>query len=208
MKNLLFVLIVPFIFSCKETAKPNPQLAGIYDVKMQIHDDLLQREEWKDSVRIALEEAKESLKDINIESDLELSQIDTTTAEGRIEYAAKNIVKEISGKNLPVEQIGTGIIQLAEGLLNGGLGIAKSILNHLSFQVELLPDGQIKGNDLALNTISAENAHWESTRDSFYLSDKENESKTGFYIKESDSKGFIITKEKVDFIFTRVKQNE
>ena len=105
MKSLIFSLFVVsniiFLVSCKDTSPQPSDLVGNYTVTMSLRDGVVNTEAIKDSINDAMSKASEELKKARVEmnEDLNLSAIDTTTPEGKIEYAAKKFGQSFQARS-------------------------------------------------------------------------------------------------------------
>ncbi len=202
MKSLIFSLIVlsniVFLVSCKDTSPQPSDLVGNYTVTMSLRDGVVNTEAIKDSINDAMSKASEELKKARVEmnEDLNLSAIDTTTPEGKIEYAAKKFGQSIAEAGLGMGELGKEMGSLFSGLAEGGIGMTKSILENMTLDVELQADGDLKASGSVLN-IGLNDKTWKVVGDDFILTDGNKNEDQVLKISERNESGFTLTKDEV-----------
>lgn len=210
MKYKLSLIISVFVisfFSCKSEKDIKNEFIGNYDVQIKLGDIPINKTAIKDSIRAGLAEADKALKEAKneVNSDLKLDKIDTTTAEGKIEYAAKAFGKSMNEVGTSLGSLAKGMGELAAGIAEGGLDMADNILKNMHFKVELSKDGIIKGSSVNFSNVSFDGSTWDVRGNKFYIKSKDGATEEEFVIKQHDDKGFIIEKEKTIFTFTKAK---
>lgn len=202
MKSLILSLVVfsniVFLISCKDTSPQPSDLVGNYTVSLSLSGEALNTEAIKDSINDAMSKANEELKKAKLEMNEELnfSAIDTTTPEGKIEYAAKKLSKTIAEAGLGMGELGKEMGSLFGGLAEGGIGMTKSILENMTFDVELQEDGDIKASGSILN-IGLNNKSWKVVDDDFIIVDASNKEDQVLKITDRNENGFTLTKDEV-----------
>ncbi len=205
MKNILFILLFSIIVqSCSTLTNPRKEYAGDYKVKLKLGDDTFPEAAIKDTIKAGLAEAKEALKNvkIKIKDDINLENIDTTTTEGKIEYAAKAFGKGMAEFGLAMGEFGKSMGELAIGVANGSIDLADNIFNKIEFEISLLEDGSIKSENNTIDSFSFKDSTWEIEGKTFYLVDKD-KNKEAFEIVGKKEDGFILKKDKVKIIFSK-----
>jgi hypothetical protein len=200
--GLLFALI--FFQFCSSNSDNRKDFTGHYNVKLQLDEGTIPKAAIKDSIKAGFAEAKEALKNakIKINEDIDLSKVDTTTAEGKIEYAAKAFGKGMGEFGIAMGEFGKSIGELAAGVASGSLDFADAIINKIAFDLDLNDDGSIKAKNTKISNFSFEDANWEVEGKTFYLIDKD-KNKEAFEIISKKEDGFILKKDKVKFIFSK-----
>lgn len=202
MKSLILSLIVfsniVFLISCKDTSPQPSDLVGNYTVSLSLSGEALNTEAIKDSINDAMSKASEELKKARVEMNEELnfSTIDTTTSEGKIEYAAKKMSKTIADASLGMGELGKEMGSLFGGLAEGGFGMTKSLFENMTFDVELLEGGDIKASSSILN-IGLNDKSWKVVGDDFIIVDANKKEDQVLKITDRDENGFILTKDEV-----------
>jgi len=207
--STIFILtsVVFILNSCSSFVDPRDEYSGDYSVKLKLEEGTIPKEAIKDSINAGLSEVKEALKKAKLEmnEDLNLDKIDTTTAKGKIEYAAKVLGKGVAEFGLAMGEFGSAMGELAAGIANGSLNFADGILNNLKFDVTLNKDGTIKTDHSGEGKVSFENSTWEVDGKTFYLISQDKE-KEAFEIVSKKDDGFVLKKEKLQFVFTKLKK--
>jgi hypothetical protein len=202
MKHLLLSLFVLSLISCK-TAPDKASLAGDYSIKAEwknkekIQSDVKKELEgtWQ-KVSDDLSKAKEDL-----ESDFDLSTIDTTTTEGKIEYASKKLAKEVSSAGMKVGESAGDLGKSVSDLVINKLGGLESVINDLNLDITLQPDGDIKTK--GLTSLFTVNKSWDVVGDEMIIKDAKSEEVINAAIVSSDDKGFVLEYKELRLIFTR-----
>ena len=202
MKSLIysFLIFFSFIFlvSCKDSSPQPSDLVGNYTVTLSLRDGAINTSAIKDSINDAMAKASDDLKKARVEMNEELnfSSIDTTTPEGKIEYAAKKFGKTMAEVGLGMGELGKDMGSLFSGLAEGGIGMTKSILENMTFDVELQADGDIKSTGSVLN-IGLNDKSWKVAGDDFIIIDANNKEDQVLKISERSNTGFTLTKDEV-----------
>jgi hypothetical protein len=209
MKSLIFSLIlfsnIIFLVSCKDTSPQPSDLVGNYIVTMSLRDGVVNTEAIKDSINEAMSKASEELNKAKLEMNEEFnfSDIDTTTSEGKIEYAAKKLGKTIAEAGLGMGELGKEMGSLFSGLAEGGIGMTKALLENMTLDVELQADGNIMASGSMLN-IGLNDKTWKVVGDDFIIADANNNEDQILKISERSDVGFTLTKD--DIIIKLVKK--
>jgi len=189
---------VCILLSCKDTSPQPSDLVGNYTVTLSLRDGAINTTAIKDSINDAMAKASDELKKARIEmnEEFDFSSIDTTTAEGKIEYAAKKIGKSMAEVGLGMGEFGKEMGNLFSGLAEGGVGMTKSILENITFDVELQADGHIKSSGSIFN-IGINDKSWKVVGDDFILVDANKNEDQVLKISERNDNGFTLTKDEV-----------
>jgi len=202
MKSVIFSLIffcnIILLISCKDTSPQPADLVGNYTVTLSLRDDALNTESIKDSINDAMSKVSEELNKAKLEmnGEFNFADIDTTTPEGKIEFAAKKFGKTMAEVGLGMGEFGKDMGSLFGGLAEGGIGMTKSILESMSFEVELKADGNIMASGSVLN-IGLNDKTWKVVGDDFIILDASNSEDQILKISERNERGFTLTKDKM-----------
>lgn len=209
MKLSLFsmLLFYSFVFcSCKDQGPHPTDMVGHFTVTTTLNEKSDDHNKVKSSVTKVYEEAKSEIaKSIeNIKHELDLSKIDTTTVEGKIEYATKKFSKTMAEMGTTMGELGTDLAGLFSDLTTSGVRLGEILLKNMKMEVELQADGDIKFKNTWIN-IAFMNARWEVKKDKFSLFTDENELPEVFKIKESNQDGFVLDNEHLIIKFAKTK---
>ncbi|MBK9737201.1 MAG: hypothetical protein IPO92_20525 [Saprospiraceae bacterium] len=82
---LILALLITSFFSCKDKDVKMSDLVGNYEVSMKLKEGTIDKASIKDSIDNAMEIGKRHSKaKSEMEKDLNIDEIDTTTAEGKL----------------------------------------------------------------------------------------------------------------------------
>lgn len=208
MKSLILSFIVfsniVLLISCKDTSPQPSDLVGNYTVTLSLRDGVVNTEAIKDSINDAMSKASEELNKAKLEMNEEFNfaDIDTTTPEGKIEYAAKKFGKTIAEAGLGMGELGKEMGSLFSGLAEGGIGITKSLLENMTFDVELQAEGNIMASGSVLN-IGLNDKTWKVVGDDFIIMDANQKEDQILKIKERSDRGLTLTKDDIIIILVK-----
>ncbi|MBK9733468.1 MAG: hypothetical protein IPO92_00295 [Saprospiraceae bacterium] len=198
---LILALLITSFFSCKDKDVKMSDLVGNYEVSMKLKEGTIDKASIKDSIDNAMEIAKKDIQKAKseMEKDLNIDEIDTTTAEGKIEYLTKSFGKSIADVGL---NIGDEMTEMASDLATKGLNLSEEILSKIRVNIELFENGKVKSSASLFN-IGMDDATWKVAGNQFFIT-KDNESeKDSFTIIQRSQNGFILEKDKFHFVFTK-----
>jgi hypothetical protein len=207
MRSGLFVFLSIIILgSCKDSAPQPSDMVGYYTVSGKFSNEAIDENEIKSSISDAMKEAKAEIakakEEINLEFDL--SSIDTSTTEGKIEYTAKKFSKSMAELGTDMGEVGTELGSLFANLTTSGIDLGENLLKNIKFEVELQADGDLKVNNQWI-TLGLNNAKWEVKDDQFILFKDNNEAADVFLIKNRNSNGFELVKDELEIQFVKSK---
>ena len=205
--SLLTIVFIMLFSACNSEKNTRNEYVGKYEVQIKLGDIPINKTAIRDSIKAGLAEADKALKEakIEVDTDLKLNNIDTTTAEGKIEYAAKAFGKSMNEVGSTLGSLAKGMGELAAGIAEGGLDMADNILKNMHFKVELSDDGTIKGSTVNFSNVSFDGSTWAVRANKFYIKSKDGSSEEEFNITKHDENGFVIEKDKAIFTFTKEK---
>lgn len=201
---LLFFSLFLILTSCKDRGPQPDDMVGLYVVSAQLTDGVFDKEDIKSSITDAFKEAKNDIakaKD-EIKTEFDLLTIDTSTVEGKIEYAAKKFSKSMAELGTSMGEIGTELGGLISGLTTSGFDLGENLLKNMKLDVELQSDGDIKVNNPWVN-IGLKNAKWEVKGNQFILIRDNNETPDVFEIKDRNANGFTLSKDEIEIQFVK-----
>lgn len=207
----MLLVSLPFMMvsfmACKDNGPRPSDMVGSYKVTGRLADGAVNKAAIKDSIDQAMKKASEELKKAKKEmaEEMDVTGIDTTTAEGKIEYAAKQMGKSFSQLGEGLGDLTGQLGEMVSGLTVNGLDMAESIIKNLNITVELQEDGDIKSKGSIID-FGLRNAKWEVKDGMFLLYREEGKEPESFRISNRTSKGFTLEKDK--FLIDFVKESE
>ena len=211
MKNCVkyyFTFSILFsLLACKESGPFPSDMVGNYSVTASLAEGTINKSAIRDSIQTAMEKAEEDIKKAKeeIEKELNLDDIDTTTTAGKIEFAAKKFGKSMADIGVNMGELGKDMGNLFSNLAVDGINLSESILKNIDVDVELLQDGKIKTKG-GLISLGLKEASWQGKDDYFLLKTNENNSEDTFRIKDRHSDGFVLEKDKLLITFSKKAQ--
>jgi hypothetical protein len=208
MRSFVFSIVVfcniIFFVSCKESGPFPSDMVGNYSVTASLAEGTINKNTIRDSIQMAMEKAEDDLKKAKeeIEKELNLDDIDTTTTEGKIEFAAKKFGKSMADIGVNMGELGKDMGNLFSNLAEDGIGLSESILKNINIDVELLQDGKIKTKG-GLVSLGLKDATWVVQDDYFLLKTSESDTQDTFRIKDRHTDGFVLEKDKLLITFSK-----
>ncbi|HPN69031.1 MAG TPA: hypothetical protein PLZ32_05910 [Saprospiraceae bacterium] len=204
MKYAIFLFCSLIIFSCKDNSPQPADLVGNYTVEAKLKEKVIDTEAIKDTIAKAMEEASKEIekarKELN--EDLDLSNIDTTTLEGKMEYIGKSFGAKMGNLGLEMGDLGKDLGGMVGELAGTGLSLSEQLLRNVKLDVELQADGDVKTSSKFIN-FGLDNAKWRVENDEFIVVKPEDSQPDHFKIIERNDTGFSIEKDKVILHFTK-----
>lgn len=204
MKYFFYLLSGLFLLACHDNSPQPSDLVGQYTVSVKLKDKALDRQAIKDSIARAMEKATSEIEKAKEElsQELDLSDIDTSTLEGKLEYMGKSLGGNLGNLGLDLGKNLGGIIgDITESSLN----LSEQILRNLKIKVELQADGDLKTQNKLIN-FGMDNAKWKVENGEFIVLKENGRDEDRFKIVERSKSGFTLEKDKALFEF--VKSNE
>ena len=201
----LAMVILTCITSCtsKEIKKTN--MVGKYSAHLELDQTQFNKQAVRDSINTALGKVKDDLAKAKIEMDVEMdtSFIDTSTAEGKMEYFAKSFAKSIAAFGKDLGEMGILLGEAAGDVATGAMDFADNVVSKVHLDVELAADGKIiTSSDLA-NRVQFVGSSWEVKDQTFLFKDDKGQVKSEYKILQQDENGFVLGHEKYRLIFTK-----
>ncbi|MBK8054230.1 MAG: hypothetical protein IPK35_13400 [Saprospiraceae bacterium] len=203
---LLFVSILLVIFSCKDSGPHPSDMVGIYDVKARLKEGTIDKKSVKEEIKSAMEKAGADLKTAkdDIKNDFDLSSIDTSTIEGKLEYAAKNFGKLMTETGLELGDITEELGAALGGIAESGIDFSETMLKMVHLQVELQADGDIKAKNSIFN-MGLSDARWEIKGKDFVVIKHDSQQTESMKILKRDDSGFSLEKDNLILEFVKKK---
>lgn len=211
MKNcvkVFFTFSILFsLMACKESGPFPSDMVGNYSVTASLAEGTINKSAIRDSIQTAMEKAEDDIKKAKeeIEKELNLNDIDTTTTEGKIEFAAKKFGKSMADIGVNMGELGKDMGNLFSNLAVDGISLSESILKNINIDVELLQDGKIKTKG-GLISLGLKDATWLVNDDYFLLKTNESDTQDTFRIKDRHAEGFVLEKDKLLITFSKKAQ--
>lgn len=201
--NNFLILSLFLTTSCKESGPHPSDMVGTYEVKARLKEGTIDKNAIKEEIRSAMDKAKEDIEKAkdDINNDLDLSAIDTSTLDGKLEYAAKSFSKSMTDAGLEIGNLTNDFGQALSGIAESGLNFSENILKVLNIQVELQADGDIKSKNGIFN-MGLSNAKWEIKDNQFILLGQGSSAPESMKILKRDASGFSVEKDNLilDFV--------
>ncbi|HRI01546.1 MAG TPA: hypothetical protein PK006_10880 [Saprospiraceae bacterium] len=201
----LFHLCFAFLISCSNVKNP-VSLAGKYQAHIEIDKSKLNSAGVKDSIELQLSKAKEELQKIDFKNEMDLSKIDTSTAEGKLEYAAKEFAGSMTNLGKELGSIGLNLGKFLGDVTINGINDLELGLHDLKFDVELQEDGDIKTDQEWIAWMYLKNVSWEQSNDQFILKNKDGVLRTFKFTTKDD--GFILEENAMKVVLTKINSSK
>jgi hypothetical protein len=195
-------LIVIALGSCKDNLKTNTKknMVGKYDVHLELNEKTFDKQGVKDSVTEALSKAKEELSKMKMDFD---EKMDTSTAEGKMEYYAKSFAKTMASFGKDLGELGILMGQAAGDVAVKAMDMTEDLVQHIKMDVELKENGQMITNSNLIYKVQFSGSHWEVNNDIFTFKDDEGHAKHEYKIVDKTDNGFVLVHEKYRLIFVK-----
>lgn len=205
MQKLLILLIALGFGACSQKTKTNKDMIGKYNVHLELDAKTFNKQGVKDSVTDALSKAKDELSKVKLEFDTKMdsSGIDTTTAEGKMEYFAKSFAKTMSSFGKDLGELGILMGEAAGDVAVKAMEMAETLVQHIKMEVELTEEGKIVTDSSLVNKVHFIGSQWEVKDDIFILKDDDGKTKHEYKITDHSDKGFVLTHDKYRLVFDK-----
>lgn len=127
-----------------KSISPRYQFSGMYKVRIELQKNKLQMPGLRDSVEAGMKSTQKALSEAQHMTDLDLTKIDTSTIEGKVEYSATAFAKSIFQIGIQLGNVGDEIGKYADQLSTESISGLASFLDQQIFEVQLFEDGSIK----------------------------------------------------------------
>jgi hypothetical protein len=202
-----FFFVIVSLYACGD-ADPRPSaMTGWYDVSLASnHEEKQTEDDQKREINIRSskgnnEEDASAGKDGNLVAE----EIDTTTAEGKIKYAARQFEKSMESLGENVSSLGKGISDVFSAIAENGIHIKNGILDDVHFKAELQEDGDIKIKDMPFDLFQVNDAKWEVKGKHFYIIRPESDTAT-FEILKKSGKQIVLVNKNLKITLDRIEE--
>lgn len=205
MNKLIFLTICLVFASCKSNETKQQNMVGKYKVHLELDQSSFNKQAVRDSINESLTKAKEELNKAHneMEEDLSTAFIDTSTAEGKMEYFAKSFAKAMSSFGKDLGDLGIKLGEAAGDVASGAMDFTETLLQKIQLDVELKSDSSIVSSSELVKTVQFVGSKWEVKGDTFYFKDDYNRVKSEYQILELNEKGFILGQHKYKLVFDK-----
>lgn len=205
MNKLIFLTICLVFASCKSNETTQKDMVGKYKVHLELDQSSFNKQAVRDSINESLTKAKEELNKahVEMEEDLSTAFIDTSTAEGKMEYFAKSFAKAMSSFGKDLGDLGIKLGEAAGDVAAGAMDFTETLLQKIQLDVELKSDSSIVSSSELVKTVQFVGSKWEVKGDTFYFKDDYDRVKSEYQILEINDKGFILGQHKYKLVFDK-----
>lgn len=184
------------LFSCGQFTDPRKEYAGDYTVRIELDKKLISDEAVQDTINSKMAELKEKLAkaETEMKDSFNLESIDTTTPEGRMEYAAKSFAKGMTGLLSPLGELGKSFGEMGAGFAKGGIAMLNDLVGKMKFNVSLNANGTINTDYDSVDVLGTRNSTWNIEDNKFQLISKDNKIQS-FDIVSKKEDGFVLRKD-------------
>lgn len=206
IKTTLSVMAMVILLSCNQFGDPKKEFAGDYKVRVELDKEIFAENAIRDSINLKMAEMKKELGKAQkeMQDSFNLEKIDTTTPEGKIEYAAKSFAKGITGLAGPLGELGKSLGEMGAGIAKGSVSMIGDLIGNIRFNVSLNQNGTVSTDYDNVNFFGTRDATWDVRGDKFIITGKDNE-KQEFDIIGKKEGGFELRKDKVRLVFDKQK---
>ncbi len=180
-------------------------MVGKYEVHLELDQNHFNKQTVRDSINNALGKAKEELTKAKVEMDAEMDTafIDTSTAEGKMEYFAKSFAKSMAAFGKDLGEMGILLGEAAGDVATGAMDFAENVVRKVHMDVELAADGKIITSSSLANRVQFVGSTWEVHDQTFIFKDDKGQIKNEYKILQQDDTGFVLGHEKYRLVFSK-----
>ena len=188
-----------------KSISPRQQFSGMYKVRIELQKNKLQMPGLRDSVEAGMKSTQKALSEAQHMTDLDLTKIDTSTIEGKVEYSATAFAKSISQIGIQLGNVGDEIGKYADQLSTESISGLASFLDQQIFEVQLFEDGSIKTKGDMITRFIFKMYLWDVKDNQFVLSDENNNLIQNFEIQERTQNSFVVQNDLLKLHFQKVQ---
>ncbi len=205
MKKSLLLACLCILIACKENKKEKDNMVGTYSVHLELDSKSFDKQSVKDSVTQALNKAKEEISKAQSEfaQQMDTSKIDTSTAEGKMEFIAKSFAKSLSSFGKDLGELGIMVGEAAGDIAVNAMDMTEELIQKIKMDVELREDGKMVSSSTFAKNIQFMGSNWEVKEDQFIFKNSENQQLHQYKITELTDKGFVLVQDKYRLIFNK-----
>lgn len=207
MRNLFHLFSICVVglalMACQPMDSHPKEMTGSFIVNFNLNDGAFNKEEVKQQIDNAIQEMRKDLGESKeqLMKDMDVSQIDTTTTSGKLEYYFKQLAKPILELGENIAEMAGGTSEIVSELGAGGTKVLSDILGSGKFDVDLNEDGTIKMESILFK--EADNMTWVVQGDNFIVKDEDGTERFNYNIVSKSKEGFVLEKDKIQVTFTR-----
>ena len=175
-------------------------MTGKYKVHLVLDEKTFDKQGVKDSVTAAMSKAKEELSKMKVEFD---EKMDTSTAEGKMEYYAKSFAKTMASFGKDLGELGILMGEAGGDVAVKAMEMTETLVQNIKMDVELKEDGKIATDSSLLNKVQFEGTQWEVNGDNFIFKDDEGKVKHEYKIVDKTDEGFVLLHDKYRLVFVK-----
>ncbi len=205
MKKSLLLACLCILIACKESKIEKNNMVGTYSVHLELDTKTFDKQSVKDSVSQALNKAKEEISKAQSEfaQQMDTSKIDTSTAEGKMEFIAKSFAKSLSSFGKDLGELGIMMGEAAGDIAVNAMDMTEELIQKIKMDVELRADGKMVSSSSFVNNIQFMGSNWEVKEDQFIFKNSENQQLHQYKIADLTDKGFVLVQDKYRLIFNK-----
>ena len=205
--SIFLIVSLLVLSSCIEKGPQPSSLVGLYEVSVRLKNSVVDKNSIKQEIKSAMNQAEDEIKKAKSEIDeaIDLSSIDTSTIEGKIDYAAKKLGKSVAEVGVEMGDLGKDIGEAVSSLAVNSLDFSEKFLNNLKFDLELQADGDIKSKESILY-MGLNNARWAIEADNFIFTKDDNGQPQKMKIVNRSQDGFTLEHDEIFLDFIRKVQ--
>ncbi|MBK6545470.1 MAG: hypothetical protein IPO78_03100 [Saprospiraceae bacterium] len=180
---------------------------GNYKLHVELDEKTFDKKGVKDSVSQAFSKAKEELSKVKDEMDLKMdtSKMDTSTAEGKMEFIAKSFAKTMASFGKDLGELGILMGEAAGDVAVKALDMTENLLQNIKMDVELQENGKIVTSSSIINNIQFVGSNWDVQNNLFLFKDENGKIQNEYTILENSTDRFVLAHDKYRLIFDRIK---
>lgn len=180
-------------------------MVGKYSAHLEIDEKTFDKQGVKDSITNALSKAKEELSKISVDFD---ENMDTSTAEGKMEYFAKSFGRTMTNFGKELGQLGIIMGQAAGDVAVQALAMTENLVSNIKLDVELKENGEVSTYSTNGNNIQFSGTKWEVTDNKFIFKDDDGRTQHEYTIADLTDNGFVLIQDKYRLVFERKLQKK
>ncbi|MBC7884211.1 MAG: hypothetical protein H7X99_01970 [Saprospiraceae bacterium] len=204
VQSLFFIPVFITFCACGDSGPHPSDMVGHYTVTAALDEDAINKTAIRDSIQTAMQHAEDEISKAKeeLEKELNLNDIDTTSIEGKLEFSTKKFGKSMADIGINMGELGQEMGNLFSDLAADGINLSESILKNINLDVELLPDGYIRAKG-SLISLGLKDAKWQVVGDHFLLKTNETDGQDTFKINSRTNDGFVLEKDKLQITFLK-----
>lgn len=200
MNLFILTFLSVLLIDCNNPINPKTSIAGNYSISAEFKNLSINKEKIQAEMNSGIQSMRKEMEDIDAKKELSTDGIDTSTAEGKIEYAAKNFAKGMTGFAGAMAEFGTSIAQMSLGAVDGLFNSSGELMKNFTADVELKEDGTFKASGNPILKFAAAQYSWDVSGDQFIIKNDKDEIQYQIKITEKSADGFTLANDQVKLI--------